>query len=91
MAGDGAEPDETKALREHVAKLESDLRETQTILGQCVLTTVAASFVVQTLGREHTALFGSGALSPNGLTPLTQLDKQLQILISSFEETARGG
>lgn len=86
-----AGPDEAEALRERVAKLEGGLRETQAFLGRCAVTTVAVSSVVQNLGREHAILVGSAGLSPNIVPLLTQPDKQLQTLISSFEEAARGG
>jgi hypothetical protein len=91
MAEDRAAPDETEALRERVAKLESDLRAVQTVLGRCVLTTMAASFLAKALGHEHAAVVESAGLSPSIAPLLTQLDKQLDTLIRSFEEAAHGG
>ena len=91
MTEDGAEPGETAGLRERVAKLESDLRQTQVVLGECVLTAVSAALVAQTLGREHAALFKRNALAPNIPSHLEALDERLQALISRFEETVRGG
>lgn len=91
MTEDGAESGETAALRERIAKLESDLRETQTVLGECVLTTLTAALVARTLGREHEALFKRNALLPSLPSPLERLDEQLQALIGKFEETVRGG
>ena len=86
-----AGPGETESLRRRVAELEVALRETRAVLGRCVLTTVAASYIVQKLGREHAALVKGVGLSPNIDPLLQQLDKQLQALISSFEESIRGG
>jgi hypothetical protein len=92
MTGDGAEPGEIAALRERVAKLESDLRQTQTVVSECVLTTATAALVAQTLGRKHTELFRRNALLPNnGPSLLDHLDERLQALVRRFEETARGG
>ena len=91
MAEGGAEPDETGALRDRIAKLEGDLRETQAILGQCVLTTVSASIAVQTLSRDFMSTIGSGDVPLNALHPLAFLDKHLQTLIKLYEEAARGG
>lgn len=91
MTEDGAEPGEAAGLRERMAKLESDLRQTQAVLGECVLTAVTAALVAQTLGREHAALFKRNALAPNVPSPLETLNERLQSLISRFEEAVRGG
>ena len=91
MTEDGAEPGETAGLRERVAKLESDLRQTQTVLGECVLTAVSAALVARTLGHEHAALFKRNALAPNIPSSLEALGEGLHALISRFEETVRDG
>lgn len=92
MTRNGSEPDEIAALRERVAKLESDPRQTQAIVSECVLTTATAALVAQTLGRKHADLFRRNALLPkNGPSLLDHLDERLQALVRRFEETTRGG